>query len=212
MVYCCDLGAKLHDPRQVLYETDNFFVAPTIGPIGIEGYLLVMSKNCYSGTGDIPESLHKELDEVTKTTKKVLGEVYGVGVQVFEHGPRVCNVRGGGCLDHAHLHVVPGVNLMDMLALDLMHRLESLGQFYRVDRVEGFKRAMEIYQAKETTFFVAESPEDKRVVVEVNHHIPSQYFRQFIGQQRRTDKWDWAIFPEFEIVDRTINQLQGKFD
>ncbi len=208
---CCDLGRILQDNDRVLFRSDNFYVASTIGQMGIEGYLLILSNKCYKGTGDIPERLHGELDEVTKLTKKVLKSVYGVDSQVFEHGPRVCGVRGGGCLDHAHLHVVPGVDIMDDLALDLMHRLESIGQFYRVDRTEGFKRTMEIFNNQKCSYLIAESPDDKRMVVEVNHHIPSQYMRRMVGDKVKAMTWDWAVDPDYETMNRTVERLSGKF-
>src|SRR3989344_8457718 len=102
---CCELGAKLLDQKQVLYQTDNFFVAPTIGPIGIEGYLLIMPKKCYSGVGGIPEELYPELENVLEKTRSVLKKEYDLDSQMFEHGPRFGRHGGGICLDHAHLHV-----------------------------------------------------------------------------------------------------------
>jgi len=128
---CCNLGDILNEPDEILYETDHFFITPTLGCMNIPGYLLLLSKECFKGMGSLPESLHQELEEVTQYAKARLKEVYNKDVQIFEHGPKVCDVHGGACLDHAHLHIVPGVNIMDPLALDLMHRLDEHGKFYK---------------------------------------------------------------------------------
>jgi len=137
MQACCELGAIVdEDPSRVVWETENFFVAPTIGPIGIDGYVLVISKEHNRGVGDIDEEDRKELETVLARTKAVVSETYGTPF-VFEHGPRVCQYRGGSCLDHAHLHVVPGAKVMDKLAIDLLNRVQDVGQFYRMDRTLG---------------------------------------------------------------------------
>jgi diadenosine tetraphosphate (Ap4A) HIT family hydrolase len=210
---CCELGAILsEEPERVLCETDNFFVAPTLGPIGIEGYLLILSKECFKGIGGIPDEMYPELEELQVRTREVLREVYGGYPQVFEHGPRVCDYRGGSCLDHAHLHVVPGVDLLDDIAVDLMHRLENPGLFYRVERIESYQRASEIFNRGQSSYFMAESPDGRRMLAEVNFYIPSQYMRRLIGKQTGTDDWDWGVFPEFNMVEKTIDALQGKFN
>src|SRR3989344_3339330 len=169
---CCELGAKLLDRNQVLYETENFFVAPSIGQIDRPGYLLILTKSCLTRIGEY---------------------------------------RGGGCLDHAHLHVVPGVDLLPDIGADLMSRLENPGLFHRVDRVDSYKRAKEILHKEQSSYFVAESPDERRMIVEVNFKIPSQHLRRLIGKQRKTEKWDWALFPQHELVQQTIDDLQGKF-
>jgi diadenosine tetraphosphate (Ap4A) HIT family hydrolase len=208
---CCQLGDIRLEESKVLYESDNFFVAPTIGPIGIEGYLLVLSKECFHGMGEVPESLYQELDEVQEHTSRVIEEVYGSRPQIFEHGPRIKQFRGGGCLDHAHLHIVPKVNIMNNIAVDLLNRLSETNKFYRVDRVEGYKRVIDIFNERKSSYFIAESPEKKRTVVEVNFYIPSQYMRRMIADIRGTNDWNWKEFPQLDVVDRTIETLTGKF-
>lgn len=47
---CCPLGSIPNEER-VLYKTDNFFIAPTLGPIGIRGYLLLCAKQHFEGVG-----------------------------------------------------------------------------------------------------------------------------------------------------------------
>lgn len=208
---CCELGAKLLDRNQVLYETENFFVAPSIGQIDRPGYLLILTKSCLRGIGSISEDWYSELEDLQKRVRAKVKEKYGVSPMIFEHGPRIGEYRGGGCLDHAHLHVVPGVDLLSDIGADLMSRLENPGLFHRVDRVDSYKRAKEILHKEQSSYFVAESPDERRMIVEVNFKIPSQHLRRLIGKQRKTEKWDWALFPQHELVQQTIDDLQGKF-
>jgi len=207
---CCQLAMKENEDW-ILYETENFFVMPTIGPMGIPGYVMVLSKKHYMGIGNIPIDLHPELSEVLNTTKKVIEQVYNCKPQIFEHGPRVCEVRGGGCLDHAHLHVVPGVDITKDLAVDMMTQLKSFGQYYKVDRIEGFERMAELFQAQKSSYLFVESPNGLRIVSEVNFHIPSQYIRRMIASRYKKPIWDWGVDKDIETVNTTIKQLQKVF-
>ena len=114
MSLCCALNYEnIKKDRLIIHETNNYFVCPTLGSMGIRGYLLVISKEHFEGSGDIPQSLHEELDDIVNYSKARVKEVYGKESTVFEHGPKVGYCSGGGCLDHAHLHVVPGVDIIE---------------------------------------------------------------------------------------------------
>ncbi|MBU2589381.1 MAG: hypothetical protein KKB39_01315 [Nanoarchaeota archaeon] len=96
MESCCELGAILNKEKdRVLFESDNFFIAPTIGPMGIEGYLLIISKKCYSGLGQIPENQYNELEGLITMARGIIKDNYNQDIQIFEHGPRVCGFKGG---------------------------------------------------------------------------------------------------------------------
>jgi len=210
-MHCCPLGAiPDEEPSRVVLETDNFFVAPTIGPIGIEGYLLIISKDHCRGMGDIDPSDQQELEEVLHQTKQVVAENYGTPF-VFEHGPRIGQYRGGGCLDHAHLHVVPGARVMDRLAVDLLKRVQDVGQFYRMDRTEGFERTSEIFHRGSSSYLFLEAPDNRRLITEVNFHLPSQYLRRIIAKAQGKKNWDWKKHPGYGTMYRTRDALQGKF-
>ena len=143
---CCELGTELHKQNRVLCETDNFFVFPTLGPIDIEGYLLIATKKHYLGFGMIPSEQYSELNELIKETKKIIKDVYKKPTIIFEHGPRIGeDTKPGKSIDHAHLHVIPAdFDILNDWAVDLMSRLGDKGKFYRVERIEGFEKAKEL--------------------------------------------------------------------
>ena len=61
---CCQLGAKQHNPDETLFESEHFFVATNVGPIGIPGYVLLLSKDHAMGMGDVDREDYQELQEV----------------------------------------------------------------------------------------------------------------------------------------------------
>lgn len=196
----------------ILYESDNFFVVPSIGQIEIEGYLLLCSKKHFEGVGGSPAALHSELEETLNHTRLVLTDNYNSEVLAFEHGPRIGCWRGGGCLDHAHLHLVPiALNLMEPLALRFLNGLQ-IKDYYAVERIDEFGRLSEISEKEESSYLFVETNDSKRYITRVSFTIPSQYLRQIIAHfLKKDDLWNWKRTPDYETFDRTMTRLSGKF-
>lgn len=137
---CCVLGHAPYSDKRVLHESDNFFICAGLGAMGVEGYLMVVSKEHWEGSGELPKSMRRELDDLIYLTKARVHEVYGKGAIAFEHGLRVGECGGGGCIDHLHIQIFPGVDIRKRFAVSLIDCLKEKDKFYRVDRVEGFER------------------------------------------------------------------------
>jgi hypothetical protein len=152
------------------------------------------------------------LEETLKTTRRVLREVYNSDILVFEHGPRVGCYRGGGCLDHAHLHIVPvSLNLIEKMALNFLKAL-SINDYYRLERISAFERLKALYDSQKASYLFVETNDLKRYMTEVNFIIPSQYLRKIIAFSiGRPDEWNWKEKPDYETLNKTIEKLQGKF-
>ncbi len=213
MDLCCRLGDEyfLKEKQNVVYESPNFFVVPTIGQMGRKGYLLICSKEHYLGVGGMPKELHGELEEVTSLTRSRLSEIYRSDVVVFEHGPRVCSHRGGGCLDHTHLHAVTvSANIIPLMLEKMANKLE-IKEFFNLERVKGFDTLAEIYNGQETSYMFIELNDLKRFVTQVNFLLPSQYIRQIIALSEGRDDWNWHKYPGMELFDDTVRTLQDRF-
>ena len=109
---CCRLGAAINQWR-LLCETPHFFVMPTLGSFGREGYLLIVTKEHFLGFGMLPPSFFPELNELVRDIRKLVQAEYGKSPLIFEHGPRIGEEESGQSIDHAHLHVIPGIDITD---------------------------------------------------------------------------------------------------
>lgn len=207
---CCRLTINPYKEGRVIYDKDNFIVFPALGSMGIEGYLLITSKNHYLGMGEIPFKHHKELDDLIQLTRARIKEAYGKDALVFEHGPKVGECGWGGCIEHAHLHVVPGVDITDAFAINLLDRLEETKQFYRVDRIEGLKRATEILEQGQTSYVMLEPEEGVRYISEVGFQGESQWLRKLIALNIGTNQWNWRKYPYFKMAMKTAETLMEK--
>ncbi|MFC1697582.1 hypothetical protein ACFL1H_04575 [Nanoarchaeota archaeon] len=212
MASCCNLGKELDNKTNILFETDNFFVTPTIGQMNIEGYLLLCSKKHYLGVGDIPDKYHNELEELLENTRKLISSEYNSDTLVFEHGPKVGCFRGGGCLDHAHLHILPlNYDIITPLITYLFKGLQ-VKDFYKLERIDDLQRLNEISQEQNSSYLMVEDAEHKRYVTEVNFFIPSQYLRQIVASKlERSEIWNWRTHPDYETFEKTILRLKDKF-
>ena len=74
MGFCCRLGDEYQLKKNILYESTNFFVVPSIGQMGIKGYVLLCSKEHYFGMGNIPEEQISELETVLDRVKKIISD------------------------------------------------------------------------------------------------------------------------------------------
>jgi diadenosine tetraphosphate (Ap4A) HIT family hydrolase len=66
--------------------------------------------------GELWEQLRALLSTVTRTLETLTGQT----ITVFEHGVTCCSIKGGCCIEHAHLHAVP-------CASDVSSRVEADG-------------------------------------------------------------------------------------
>ncbi|MFA5174478.1 MAG: HIT domain-containing protein [Candidatus Pacearchaeota archaeon] len=205
---CCVLGKAIKQNR-LLAQTDNFFVIPTKGSMGIPGYLLIVTKEHYLGFGEVPTNQYSELLGLIDSVKGIIKSEYKLNCLVFEHGPRL-NEQSGQSIDHAHLHVVPGVDITKEWAVDMMQRLDHQGIFYRVERVEGFERAKQIMGSKKSYLYV-ESPSGVQLLSEQNFFRPSQYFRKMVAHQSGSKDWNWRKHPDYLTLEKTVEKLSGKF-
>jgi hypothetical protein len=76
---CCKLGKAINQER-LLCETSNFFVIPTLGSLGIEGYVLIVTKEHFLGFGMLPSNFYPELNEL-------LGDVKNLFIQNIKNTP-----------------------------------------------------------------------------------------------------------------------------
>lgn len=92
----CDRGAL---ESQIIIETKNFFVMPTLGQI-VEGYSLIIPKKHVLCYGLLSDKMLDEYLELKERVDKATTAAYQKPMY-FEHG------IVGQTLPHAHIHCVP---------------------------------------------------------------------------------------------------------
>lgn len=185
--------------NRILFSSDNFSVFPSIGQI-IEGYLLIASKEHYTGIGQVPSKSYGELESVCKKVREVLAEVYGPAL-FFEHGSISEMEKGGCCITHAHLHAVP-------LRADILSDLSKCFLPKKIDSFDGLKEQFN----SGIPYFFYESNSGDKYLFDINEIVPSQYIRQILSVKiGKPERWDWRVCPGIEELIRTRDSLKDKF-
>ena len=150
---CCKLGEQIQEGNYgLLGKIGNFAITPATGPMGKEGYLLICSNEHHIGVGGMPPELYGELEDVITETRNVISENYSGNIVVFEHGPKLACNKGGGCLEHMHLHALTtDVDILDFLS-----------GHHKREEISGFSKLKEIYDSRKSSYVFLETPERRK--------------------------------------------------
>jgi len=186
--------------NEVLFESDNFVVLPSLGAL-VEGWLLVVPKKYALCFGELEFELFAELDNLIFTVRNNLQDKYGEFV-VFEHGASIQNTLAGCGVDYAHLHMVPiqidlikGLNLLPANPSYVWHTAPSLSETRKY-----FKEGRQ--------YLLVQNPSQK---LQITHskEIPSQLFRKVIAAFLNVpDKFDWKVHSENINIEKTIRNVR----
>lgn len=185
---------------RIVYETEHFAVVPTLGAL-VEGYLLVISKAHYESVRQIPEELFPEFDETVYKVKSVIRSVYQKNVVCFEHGAASCSDKFGGCIDHAHLHVVP-------CGETLSAAIQELGM--ELHPISSLDALLDAVDKKQPYLYWEDSDESKYVIRD--GFIPSQFFRKIVADYYSiAEQWDWRQELNLTNLLKTYQALLPRF-
>ena len=182
--------------NRIIYETENFFVYPTIGQI-VEGYLLILPKEHYLSIGQMPKKFITEVEQIKNFLYKQVSKMYMPPI-FFEHG----SVKeAGGCgVYHAHIHVVPcnvSKEIIEVISKSyVLHQIKTM-----------YELSQYIKQDKPYLYF--EDNKKTRYVFEIDE-IPSQYIRRIFAELIFAKEWDWKTFKfSNDGLFNTYSKLKG---
>lgn len=189
-LFCQVLGAgsdelPWHD--KVLARVPD--VGAVIAGLGafVPGYVLVFPEEHIKSTLQI-RFRKRFLEFVDRAVGRVT-DIFGPAT-IFEHGTCVTpGTRRSACLDHAHLHVLPGSYRLTIF----MQRRYANPMYY--NGLNGNESPDGYLYLREPEGPAWYAPDPK----------VSQYFRRKIAEQlNRPDEWDYLMFPRLNNVRETI--------
>lgn len=209
--------------EQILLHSDNFYLFAALGAI-IEGYIIIAPYRCddpkisFSSLADLTAELIDELiylrTLVSEFYKKNYDQQHS-GMH-FEHG------RIPGCLMdsvdskhcfHAHLCCYPvsypiwkhmhNYNVVEIEGLfNLAQEAANLSYF--------FIQTSEINEKAPLDSLKSENWRSYLAVLKNDQQVPPQYLRRLLATQIGKNKlWDWAVFPQWHLVEQLINDFRN---
>lgn len=169
-----------------LASTPSFVVMPALGPLRA-GHVIVVSREHTPNLLANDTEVLKEYEALIASMRTRPG--YSRNTLEAEHGPSITS-RGGACIDHTHVNVIPGAGqLLDIVA----------GQ-------------QELLSERETVVALPRDAAPYLLLRAANSGarlydaagVESQLIRRQIASASGRDDWDWAVFPMLDIVRETL--------
>lgn len=188
----------LSPPRgRVLFESDDFVVFPPLGSF-VEGYLMLAPRAHVPSCASLGEAQLGKLQNLLGVTKRIVADHYESPV-VFEHGVASCDRRAGGCIDHAHLHIIPG-------------RIDSAGVLARHFRTESLGGWSDLAAWQGLPYLLTQTGDGPVVVAAAPDNLPSQFLRRHAAAALNVpDLWDWGAYLGLREIEATLNRLRPVF-
>ena len=188
------------DKERILYETDNFYVIVSLGPI-VEGYLLIVTKTHIGACLNIPKELLTEFVLLKEKVGKILIKVYG-SCLFYEHGKigssLTLNNSSKHCY-HAHLHCIP-------VAVDLNSIVEKELTY---NEFKSFEEAYSIMNSVNKYLYV----ENHRInIYQSSQKLRKQYLRFKLAEALgKNEEWDWVNNQNWTLIEQSILKLKPYF-
>lgn len=180
---------------QVLSIGPKVVLTPTLGMF-VAGYFLIVSQEHINGFSSFTPVSLEELEFYTTKVIRLLSPIFGKYL-VFEHGaPRkIKNESYGGCIDHAHFHLIP-VNqktlyeITNALPWKLLNSLSELS---------GRENSYALFNPEGCAYYFVEEPK-----------LHSQWIRRVVAQSIGVDSlWDWGAYRGEKELDVTLSALKA---
>jgi diadenosine tetraphosphate (Ap4A) HIT family hydrolase len=181
----------------ILDESEHFIVMPSVGAL-VPGYILIVPKVHFFSFVQIPATWHREASSLLSSWTARLEAAYGVRPFVFEHGMASALDRAGSCCDHAHLHVVPAPEQVDLFRF-------FQGQF-EPHPVSSLETWLETADAGRP-YLILQGRNREVLVTEADRVVGQLFRRELARQLELGDTWDWVVFPYSTNIQRTIATL-----
>jgi diadenosine tetraphosphate (Ap4A) HIT family hydrolase len=182
---------------EIFDESENFYAKPALGHF-VFGYTLIISKEHLPSFAYVPEHLFPELEAFRNNVLDKLHNLCQHPITIMEHGALNRCQRGGACIDHAHLHLMP-------VAADLYPALRerfSFGELGSISELPRFKDAQVPY-----LYYQREGL--RSYGVGLSQDVPSQMLRRIACQALGTPElWDWRNRPLRDVLQRFTSEYK----
>jgi diadenosine tetraphosphate (Ap4A) HIT family hydrolase len=182
---------------EVIDESENFYAKAALGHF-VFGYTLIISKEHFPSFACVPEHQFLELEAFRNN---VLGKLHNIcphPISIMEHGALNRCRRGGACVDHAHLHLMP-------LAADLYPALSERFSFDELESISELRR----FNDAQVPYLYYQREGFRSHGVGLSQDVPSQLLRQIACQALGTPElWDWRNRPLRDVLQRFTSEYK----
>jgi ATP adenylyltransferase len=164
-----------------IVESPNFVVVPDIRPI-VAGHSLLITKDHFVSFAALPDCYRDEFNLIRDRAVSKLAGRHRTAPFVFEHGPAAHGFHSGGCVSHAHLHLIP----VQAPVLTLLE--ESIDGQIRRGAGEIFSTLSSV---RSSYLYYGSRDGDDYIVDEFKSPVPCQFIRRALAAHLGIHDWNW---------------------
>jgi diadenosine tetraphosphate (Ap4A) HIT family hydrolase len=182
---------------EIIDESENFYAKAALGQF-VFGYTLIISKEHFPSFAYVPEHLFPELEAFRSNVLDKLHDLCQHPITIMEHGALNRCQRGGSCIDHAHLHLMP-------LAADLYPVLSERFSFRKLGSISELRR----FKDAQLPYLYYQREGRPSHGVGLSEDVPSQLLRRIACQALGTPElWDWRNTPQRDVIQRFTSEYK----
>ncbi len=193
-----DISTLSHNRR--ILDVPSFYAVAARGQL-CRGYSLICSKRHLHNMALHTDQQWEELSEVKNRFRSAASALYGCQPLFFEHGDACNGTRGGSCISHAHLHVVP-LPLYSAPSMLIKHNAIHFSDEFTAHQ----------YLRENSPYFYLELS-NKEIYVLNSDFLPCQFGRQLVCYEfGLLSHWDWRKKLDSEQMIQTIEDYISYFN
>jgi diadenosine tetraphosphate (Ap4A) HIT family hydrolase len=182
---------------EIIDESENFYAKAALGHF-VFGYTLIISKEHFPSYAYVPEYLFPELEAFRNEVLDKLHNICEHPISITEHGAINRCRRGGACIDHAHLHLMP-------LAADLYPMLCERFSFHELGSMSGVRA----FKDAQIPYLYYQKEGLRSQGVQLSQDVPSQLLRRIACEALgEPELWDWRAKPLREPLQRFTSEYK----
>ncbi|MGG7674208.1 HIT family protein [Pseudomonas sp. WC2] len=180
----------INSRRNILYETEDFVVLPSLGPLNDAHAMIVPKQHLKNFSIITDEQLHQVENIVLKMSTHIFLKT-GKRLSFFESGAGKYTYHSGGCVVHAHIHCVyESDDFHQRLMDEVVFKEVSGGWFNGGNSQYGYVW----FRGSNGRSFICNNPE-----------LPSQFLRYVYSAAAGDIRfWNWRRHNNIEGVLRVI--------
>ena len=192
-----EISDPINPEDEIIDESENFYAKAALGHF-VFGYTLIISKEHFPSFAYLPEQFFPELEAFRNHILDKLHNLCQHPITVMEHGAMNRCQRGGSCIDHAHLHLMP-------LAADLYPALQEKFTFGELGSMSELRR----FQDAQIPYLYYQREGLRGHGAKLLQDVPSQLLRRIACQALgQPEMWDWRNQPLRDVLQRFTSEYK----
>ncbi len=186
----CDIDfSKIENT--IIYESEFFYVLPTIGSL-VDGYILIVSKRHVNSSVCLNKYELNEYKNLISKYQNIFIKVYGKTPIVFEHG--TYDKNSASSVIHAHTHIV-NINFKNEKEILDKYNFFEIDDFSLIEKSRNYIK----YISNDKIYITYDFPS------------VSQFMRILVSNEIGIyDKYDWRSEKFLSNIISTIDKLKGE--